>query len=52
MYRARVRLNLTVPASGGRGTGGGSAGERGVPMELWQMDVAAGFVLADGTRGR
>ena len=23
--------------------------ERGVPMELWQMDTVGGFVLADGT---
>ena len=26
--------------------------ERGEPMELWQMDVVGGFVLADGTRPR
>ncbi len=26
--------------------------ERGVPMELWQMDVVGGFVLADGTRAK
>jgi hypothetical protein len=26
--------------------------ERGAPMELWQMDVVGGFVLADGTRAK
>ena len=26
--------------------------ERGAPMELWQMDVVGGFVLADGTPGQ
>jgi transposase InsO family protein len=26
--------------------------ERGRPMELWQMDVVGGFLLADGTRAK
>jgi hypothetical protein len=26
--------------------------ERGTPMELWQMDVVGGFLLADGTRAK
>ena len=26
--------------------------ERGRPMELWQMDVVGGFVLADGTKAK
>ena len=26
--------------------------ERGAPMELWQMDVVGGFVLADGRRAK
>jgi hypothetical protein len=26
--------------------------ERGRPMELWQMDVVGGFLLADGSSAR
>lgn len=52
MYRALVRLNLTVPAARRPRDRRWKRRERGAPMELWQMDVAAGFVLADGTRGR
>ena len=26
--------------------------ERGTPMELWQMDVVGGFLLADGTKAK
>jgi len=28
------------------------AGERAAPMELWQMDVMGGFLLADGSHAK
>ena len=37
---------------GGGGIGSGSGGSAAAPMELWQMDVVGGFVLADGTRAK
>jgi transposase-like protein len=49
-YRALVRLNLVDPAA--RRDRKWKRWERGVPMELWQMDVVGGFALADGTRAK
>jgi transposase-like protein len=51
VYRALVRLNLIDPAAR-RPRDRWKRWERGAPMELWQMDVVGGFVLADGTRAK
>lgn len=50
VYRALVRLNLIDPAGRRRRDRKWKRWERGVAMELWQMDVVGGFVLADGRR--
>ena len=36
-------------AAGGAGCGTYKRWERGRPMELWQLDVVGGVLLADGT---
>lgn len=51
-YRALVRLNLIDPAARRPRDRRWKRWERGAPMELWQMDVVGGFVLADGTRAK
>ena len=51
-YRALVRLNLIDPAARRPRDRKWKRWERGTPMELWQMDVVGGFVLADGTRAK
>jgi transposase InsO family protein len=50
VYRALVRLNLIDPEARRRRDRKWRRWERGTPMELWQMDVVGGFVLADGTK--
>jgi len=50
--RALVRLNLIDPAARRPRDRKWKRWERGAPMELWQMDVVGGFVLADGTRAK
>jgi transposase InsO family protein len=52
VYRALVRLNLIDPTGRRRRDRKWKRWERGAPMELWQMDVVGGFVLADGTRAK
>jgi transposase InsO family protein len=52
VYRALVRLNLIDPSGRRRRDRKWKRWERGRPMELWQMDVVGGFVLADGTRAK
>jgi transposase InsO family protein len=52
VYRALVRLNLIDPAARRPRDRRWKRWERGAPMELWQMDVVGGFVLADGTRAK
>jgi transposase InsO family protein len=52
VYRALVRLNLIDPSGRRRRDRKWKRWERGAPMELWQMDVVGGFVLADGTRAK
>jgi hypothetical protein len=50
VYRALIWLGL-IDASGRRPRDRRwRRWERGAPMELWQMDVVGGFVLADGRR--
>jgi transposase InsO family protein len=51
-YRALVRLSLVDPAARRQRDRKWKRWERGAPMELWQMDVVGGFVLADGTRAK
>lgn len=51
-YRALARLNLVDPAARRPRDRKFKRWERGCPMELWQMDVVGGFVLADGTRAK
>jgi transposase InsO family protein len=52
VYRALVRLNLIDPSGRRRRDKKWKRWERGRPMELWQMDVVGGFLLADGTRAK
>ena len=52
VYRCLVRLNLIDPSGRRRRDRRWKRWERGVPMELWQMDVVGGFVLADGRRAK
>jgi transposase InsO family protein len=52
VYRALVRLNLIDPTGRRRRDRKFKRWERGAPMELWQMDVVGGFVLADGRRAK
>lgn len=52
VYRALLRLNLIDPAARRPRDRKWKRWERGTPMELWQMDVVGGFVLADGTRAK
>jgi transposase InsO family protein len=51
-YRALARLNLIDPAARRPRDRKWKRWERGSPMELWQMDVVGGFLLADGTRAK
>ena len=52
VYRALVRLGLIDPARRRRRDRKWKRWERGAPMELWQLDVVGGFVLADGRRAK
>ena len=49
-YRALARLSLIDPEARRPRDRKWRRWERGAPMELWQMDVVGGFVLADGRR--
>ena len=51
-YRALVRLGLIDPGARRPRDRKWKRWERGVAMELWQMDVVGGFVLADGRRAK
>jgi transposase InsO family protein len=48
-YRALVRAAMIDPAVRDRRSRKWKRWERGVAMELWQMDVVGGFPLADGS---
>jgi transposase InsO family protein len=52
VYRALVRLNLIDPSARRPRDRKWRRWERGAPMELWQMDVVGGFVLADGSKAK
>jgi transposase len=49
VYRALVRAAMIDPAARDRRSRKWKRWERGVAMELWQMDVVGGFPLADGS---
>jgi len=52
VYRALVRMSLIDPTRRRRRDRKFKRWERGQAMELWQMDVVGGFVLADGRRAK
>jgi transposase InsO family protein len=51
-YRALVRAGMIDPSARDRRSRKWKRWERGTAIELWQMDVVGGFVLADGTRAK
>ena len=52
VYRCLRRAGLVEPDQRRRRRREWKRWERGRPMELWQMDVVGGFVLADGTHAK
>lgn len=52
VYRALLRLNLIDPGARRWRDRKFKRWERGTAMELWQMDVVGGFVLADGRKAK
>jgi transposase InsO family protein len=52
VYRCLVRAGLVEPVARHRRAERFKRWERAVPMELWQMDVVGGFLLADGTHAK
>lgn len=52
VYRCLVRAGLIEPQPRRRRSERFKRWERGVPMELWQMDVVGGFLLADGSHAK
>src|SRR3954468_16888304 len=50
VYRCPVRAGVIDPASRQRRDRKWKRWERGRAMELWQMDLVGGFLLADGPR--
>jgi transposase InsO family protein len=52
VYRCLVRAGLIDPVKRHRRKEMWKRWERGGPMELWQMDVVGGFLLADGTAAK
>jgi transposase InsO family protein len=52
VYRCLVRAGVIDPAARQRRDRKWKRWERGRPMELWQMDLVGGFLLADGTRAK
>lgn len=52
VYRALLRFGLVDPAARRPRDRKWKRWERGRAMELWQMDVVGGFLLADGRRAK
>jgi transposase InsO family protein len=52
IYLCLVRAGLIEPQPRRRRDERWKRWERGEPMELWQMDVVGGFLLADGRRAK
>ncbi len=52
VYRCLVRAAVIDPISRQRRRETWKRWERGAPMELWQLDLVHGFLLADGTSAK
>ncbi len=52
VYRCLVRAAVIEPISRQRRRETWKRWERGAPMELWQLDIVHGFLLADGTSAK
>src|SRR5690242_268313 len=52
IYRRLVRAGLVAPLPRHRRAERFERWERAAPMQLWQMDVVGGFLLADGTHAK
>jgi transposase InsO family protein len=52
VYRCLVRAGLIEPARRRSRSERFKRWERAAPMELWQMDVVGGFLLADGSHAK
>jgi transposase InsO family protein len=52
VYRCLVRAGLIEPSRRHRRKEAWRRWERGRPMELWQMDVVGGFLIADGSTAK
>ena len=52
VYRCLVRAGVIEPDKRHRRKESWKRWERGGPMELWQLDVVGGFLLADGTSAK
>jgi transposase InsO family protein len=52
VYRCLVRAAVIDPLTRRRRRETWKRWERGAPMELWQLDVVHGFLLADGTSAK
>jgi transposase InsO family protein len=52
IYRCLVRAGVIDPATRRRRAERWKRWERGAPMELWQLDVVGGFLLADGSTAK
>jgi transposase InsO family protein len=52
IYRCLVRAGLVEPLPRHRRAERFKRWERAAPMQLWQMDVVGGFLLADGTHAK
>ena len=52
VYRSLVRAGVIDPLQRQRRSEKWKRWERGAPMELWQLDVVHGFLLADGTSAK
>jgi transposase InsO family protein len=52
IYRALVRAGLVEPLSRQRRAERFKRWERAAPMQLWQIDVVGGFLLAEGTHAK
>ena len=52
IYRALTRAGLVEPVRRHRRSERWKRWERAAPMELWQMDVVGGFLLADGSHAK
>jgi transposase InsO family protein len=52
IYRCLVRAGVIDPTTRRRRAEKFKRWERGTPMELWQLDVVGGFLLADGSTAK